>query len=194
MLYEIQGIRPILTLLNGKEYVQYPRSGILPFSGFGFLVAPLCYMSTDTNEIYTIFRSFFCRNLSYLSSFSSNRSSILSLIYNFDNLFQIHFADLTRHFKKILYDINIQVYQWFLSCFGAILSPQYSFILFDIIILSDSLNILIFLALSILDHKKSILLESYDVTVIKTIFENIRYENINMIDLLYRFMKQITES
>jgi hypothetical protein len=64
ILYEIQGIRPILTLLNGKEYVQYPRSGILPISGFGFLVAPFCYRSNNINEIYSIFRNLFCRNLS----------------------------------------------------------------------------------------------------------------------------------
>jgi hypothetical protein len=41
-----------------KEAV-YPPNGVLPFLGIGYYIAPLCFLYSDSAEIYTVFRAMY---------------------------------------------------------------------------------------------------------------------------------------
>ena len=85
VISEIQGVRPIILILfndnnntNNKLGVPYPASGLIPFKGLAFQISTLCYLSTNLVELYTVVKYFFCKYLSYLSSYTTNKNSILS--------------------------------------------------------------------------------------------------------------------
>jgi hypothetical protein len=189
LLDDVQGIHPVILIGINQESTVYPKSGIIPFQGLSYLVAPFCYMSTDLEEVYHIFKAFYSKYLSYLYSFTTDKNSALTLIYNFNIYFELHLSDLKRHFRKINFDVNVLAMTWFTSCFGFIVSPNSMFIIYDIILLVDGLEILPLLALSILWSKRYILLDISDGNAVEICFDNIRFENINVVDVLFNYLK-----
>jgi hypothetical protein len=189
VIYDIQGIRPAILISVNKEFTMYPKSSLIPFQGLAFILAPFCYMSTNLNEVYAVFKSFFCKYLSQLSSFTSDKNSIVTLIYNFNHYFEIHFQELKKHFKKINFDINVIVYGWISSCFGFLISPNNLFIIYDIILLTDSLDILVLLALSLIHSKQYVLMDINDKNSVEDCLENMRFEFLNVIDCLFNYLK-----
>jgi hypothetical protein len=208
VLSEIQGIRPILIHSNQKYVLNqnmnnfintnspittacpYPSSGIIPMKGLAYLCAPFCYTSNNVAEILLVFKSFFCKYLSFLSSFTSNKNSILSLIFNFHHIFSSfnEFNELYLHLQKIPFDINPTVFDWISSCFGEIISPENVFKIFDIMILTDNLSILVIGALSILFFKMKSLLGVQTKEEIKNILEMLKYESIDIMNLICNFL------
>jgi hypothetical protein len=195
ILTEIQGIRPIVLYSINNSSSQntatpYPSSGLMPFQGIGFQCAPFTYISTDTSEIFQLFRNFFCKYLSFLTSFSTNKNSILSLIYTFNQNFTStqELKDLFMHIRSLRIDINSIVYFWIVSCFAEILSPENVFYLYDIIMITDNLLILVLFSLSILYSKKRIILNLQTKEEIMQVFDNLKYENIQVLDCISKYI------
>jgi hypothetical protein len=201
ILTEIQGVRPIIlySINNSNSSsskttaTPYPSSGLIPFQGIGFQCAPFTYISTDTSEIYLMFRNFFCKYLSFLTSFSTNKNSILSLIYTFNQIFTTspELKDIFIHFKSLKIEINSIVYFWIVSCFAEILSPENVFHLYDIIIITDNLLIFVLFSLSILYSKKKIILNLQTKEEIIQVFENLKYESIQVLDCISKFFSSV---
>lgn len=63
-----------------------PPAGVLPFKGFAYYVAALCYVSDKPPEIYYLMRAIWCRHLCHIHSISSHPKSIISLCKTFEDL------------------------------------------------------------------------------------------------------------
>jgi hypothetical protein len=190
IIQEVKNLPPTILLgcKNTNEYCPYPMSGILPFSGLAFQAAPFCYSLQNS---YITFRCFYTKYLSFLTSFTSNKNSILSLIYNFSYLFKINFPEVFFHFRSIHYDINPQIMFWYQSSFGEILTPINVFLLYDLILLSDTLYPFILFSLSIVNNVKQLLLQVHTHEEISSILQNIRFENISVLDYMSKFLSNL---
>lgn len=195
LITEVQGIRPLILISsNNKEnnyYCPFPMSGFIPFPGLASQMACFCYISTNPSEIYPLIKNFFCKYISYLSSFSTDKNSALSLIYNFNSLFQTLFKDLYTHFSTLHYDANLIFFQWLSTCFSNLIPPQGVFILYDITILTESLLIFVLFGLSIFLHKKQNLLNFNTLEEIKHCLDFVQYESIDTAELLFKLINFI---
>jgi hypothetical protein len=63
-----------------------PPSGILPCKEFGKYACPFSYMSEKEDEMYFIFRAFYCKYFCFLNTISSHPQSIVSLCKFFEDL------------------------------------------------------------------------------------------------------------
>ena len=71
---------------NEKPVGFFPPAGVLPVQHFSRYIAPFCYISTQREDTYFIFRSFFTKYTSFLQTVSSHPQSILSLAKLFEDL------------------------------------------------------------------------------------------------------------
>ena len=62
---------------QGNQYQVFPPSGILPVVGMAYLVVPFCYLSEKFEEVYLLFKYFYCKHLCFLHSFDLNEKSVL---------------------------------------------------------------------------------------------------------------------
>ena len=200
LLTQIQESRPILTLKLKEDsnelsstYIPFPPSGMFPFQGLAFQLATFTYMSNIMEDYYPIAKFFYAKYLSYTTSFTTNKKSILSLLSSFNNIFnKIEiFSFLKKHFNDCRFDINCQVLYWFLTAFATVLGPQSVFWLFDLIILSDNMGIFILFALALINYRKSQLLTLNSKDEIESCFENIMYDQINCLKILNDFLNDI---
>lgn len=202
LLFEIQGNRPLIMIpkstevksiisdskstnnSNSKEYIVYPPSGIIPFQGFCFLIGPFMYLSTSFSEVYTITSKFYTKYLIKTTCFSSDSNSVISLIYNFENILSTLFADVKANFNKINFDINAEVLKWFGSGFAEVLSIQDVFIIYDLILLTDSLHIFVVVALSIVNYKRSEMVSASNGDDVNNSIFYLKFEEIRILDLI----------
>jgi hypothetical protein len=194
LFYEIQGIRPIIIInsTDTDESCIYPYSGIFPISGLPYQCAPFSYMSINPNEIYAVLRNFFAKYLSHLSSYTTNNNSILFLIYNFQNLLDTYLVDLKNHLAKIGFDILETVFEWISFSFSNLMGPKEVFYLYDLIIISDNMIIMVYFALGLLNHKKQNILMTSTKEEMKNILEYLKYENIEPCEILLK-IKEYTD-
>jgi hypothetical protein len=173
--------------------IPFPPSGMFPFQGLAFQLAAFTYMSNIMEDYYPIAKFFYAKYLSYTTSFTTNKKSILSLLSSFNNIFnKIEiFSFLKKHFNDCRFDINCQVLYWFLTAFATVLGPQSVFWLFDLIILSDNMGIFILFALALINYRKSQLLTLNSKDEIESCFENIMYDQINCLKILNDFLNDI---
>lgn len=199
ILSEMQGIRPMILInisnnntvpTSNTVSTPFPASGVIPFSGLSFQIAPFTYISTNVSEIYPMCKTFFCKYLSHTSSFTANQNSIITLIYAFNKIFSSHdiLKDIHRHFANKAFDINPVIMFWISSSFAKIITPENVFILYDMIVLSDSLFILVLCALSVLFYRKSILLALNTKEEIINNLDSVKYEGINVLELINKFL------
>ncbi len=188
LLTKNQSVKPLLYLsLNStseKRSLVYPPSGVIPLYGICYQCAPFSYLSSDVNMIYSIYSEYYCKYLSKISSFSSDNNSLISLLINFENLFSLLFTDIKQHFASLYYDINTEVCKWFLNSFTEVLSVQDVFILYDIILLTDSNHIFVLCALGIINYKKKHILTLSTAKDILNSLYFIKFEEIRIVELI----------
>jgi hypothetical protein len=192
ILKEIQGVRPVILTSLAKISnicVPYPSSGLIPFAGISSQCSCFTYMSTKKSEVYAITKNFYCKYLSFTSSFTTHKNSILSLIYNFNSLMEStpSLQDLNNVLNRNNFDINRTVMTWIFSSFADVVSPDNVFIIYDITILTDSLFVYVLLSLSLLFYRKSILMTLLTREEISNSLEFIKYESISVLDVMSKF-------
>ena len=145
---------------NPSIYLPFPPSGLFPNYGFAFQMAPFTYMSNNIDDFYLIAKLFFGKYLSFLSSYTSNKKSILSLLASFDNIFFSLecFSSLKQHFRNKNFDINEEIITLYMTSFSSVVDPQNVFKLYDLIIITDNMGIFVLFALSIVYYLKDELL------------------------------------
>jgi hypothetical protein len=217
LITEIQGIRPILTLnlsksdinmnkngnninkdnLNNSSqlanmFVPFPPSGIFPNYGFASQMAPFTYMSNNIDDYYLIAKLFFGKYLSFLSSYTSNKKSILSLLSSFDSIFfsMNCFAPLKEHFKNKKFDINEEIINLFITSFSNVVDPQNIFKIYDLIIITDNMGIFVLFALAVVYYLKEELLNANNSEEIFATFENIIYDQCDALELMRDFINE----
>ena len=177
---------------NPDVYIPFPPSGLFPNYGFASQMAPFTYMSNNIDDYYLIAKLFFGKYLSFLSSFTSHKKSILSLLASFDNIFFTLncFSSLKDHFKNKKFDINEEVIMLFMTSFSNVIDPQNVFKIYDLVIITDNMGIFVLFALSVVYYLKEELLNSETAEEIFNTFENIIYDQCDALELMRDFINE----
>ena len=180
------------TFQGPEVYIPFPPSGLFPCYGFASQMAPFTYMSNNIDDYYLIAKLFFGKYLSFLSSYTSHKKSILSLLSSFDNIFFTMncFSSLKDHFKNKKFDINDEVITLFMTSFSNVIDPQNVFKIYDLIIITDNMGIFVLFALSVVYYLKDELLNSNTVEDIFNTFENIIYDQCDALELMRDFINE----
>jgi len=179
-------------LPNPNIYIPFPPSGLFPNYGFASQMAPFTYMSNNIDDYYLIAKLFFGKYLSFLSSFTSHKKSLLSLLSSFDNIFFTMncFSSLKEHFKSKKFDINEEIIMLFMTSFSNVVDPQNVFKIYDLIIITDNMGIFVLFALAVVYYLKDELLNSNSVEEIFSTFENIIYDQCDALELMRDFINE----
>ena len=177
---------------NPIIYLPFPPSGLFPNYGLAFQMAPFTYMSNNIDDFYLIAKLFFGKYLSFLSSYTSNKKSILSLLASFDNIFFSLecFSNLKQHFRNKKFDINEEIINLYMTSFSSVVDPQNIFKLYDLIIITDNMGIFVLFALSIVYYLKDELLNCNTIEEIFSTFENIVYDQCDCLELMKDFINE----
>ena len=179
-------------LSSPNIYIPFPPSGLFPNYGFASQMAPFTYMSNNIDDYYLIAKLFFGKYLSFLSSFTSHKKSLLSLLSSFDNIFFTMncFASLKEHFKNKKFDINEEIIMLFMTSFSNVVDPQNVFKIYDLIIITDNMGIFVLFALAVVYYLKDELLNANNVDEIFNTFENIIYDQCDALELMRDFINK----
>jgi hypothetical protein len=179
-------------LSSPNIYIPFPPSGLFPNYGFASQMAPFTYMSNNIDDYYLIAKLFFGKYLSFLSSFTSHKKSLLSLLSSFDNIFFTMncFASLKEHFKNKKFDINEEIIMLFMTSFSNVVDPQNVFKIYDLIIITDNMGIFVLFALAVVYYLKDELLNANNVDEIFNTFENIIYALCDALELMRDFINE----
>ena len=179
-------------LSSPNIYIPFPPSGLFPNYGFASQMAPFTYMSNNIDDYYLIAKLFFGKYLSFLSSFTSHKKSLLSLLSSFDNIFFTMncFASLKEHFKNKKFDINEEIIMLFMTSFSNVVDPQNVFKIYDLIIITDNMGIFVLFALAVVYYLKDELLNANSVDEIFSTFENIIYDQCDALELMRDFINE----
>ena len=177
---------------NPDICLPFPPSGLFPSYGFSFQMAPFTYMSNNIDDFYLIAKLFYGKYLSFLSSYTSNKKSILSLLSSFDHIFYSMqcFSSLKEHFKIKKFDINEEIINLFVTSFSNVVDPQNIFKIYDLIIITDNMGIFVLFALSIVYYLKDELLNCNTNEEILSTFENIIYDQCDCLELMKDFLNE----
>ena len=177
---------------NPNIYIPFPPSGLFPNYGFASQMAPFTYMSNNIDDYYLIAKLFFGKYLSFLSSFTSHKKSLLSLLSSFDNIFFTMncFSSLKEHFKNKKFDINEEIIMLFMTSFSNVIDPQNVFKIYDLIIITDNMGIFVLFALAVVYYLKDELLNANSVDEIFSTFENIIYDQCDALELMRDFINE----
>ena len=177
---------------NPTIYLPFPPSGLFPNYGLAFQMAPFTYMSNNIDDFYLIAKLFFGKYLSFLSSYTSNKKSILSLLASFDNIFFSLecFSSLKQHFRNKKFDINEEIITLYMTSFSTVVDPQNIFKLYDLIIITDNMGVFVLFALSIVYYLKDELLNCNTIEEIFSTFENIVYDQCDCLELMKDFINE----
>ena len=177
---------------NPDICLPFPPSGLFPSYGFACQMAPFTYMSNNIDDFYLIAKLFYGKYLSFLSSYTSNKKSILSLLSSFDHIFYSMecFSSLKEHFKIKKFDINEEIINLFVTSFSNVVDPQNIFKIYDLIIITDNMGIFVLFALSIVNYLKDELLNCNTNEEFLSTFENIIYDQCDCLELMKDFLNE----
>jgi len=100
--------------------------------------------------------------------------------------------DLKDYFKSYGFDINSVVLDWFTTCFSELFNPEQLFKIYDILLVTNNYQILIIIALALLDNKKSKLLVLNSKNDIVTLFKNYRFEDVDIFVMTKNYLENST--
>ncbi|KAK9862111.1 hypothetical protein WJX84_010388 [Apatococcus fuscideae] len=162
---------------HGQTHGAYPPSGVLPFRGMAFWIAPLCYLSQDPGVVYSLAVSLFDRHWSRLLSFvpSLQPASLPCLAAIFHLLVHEVEPEVTRHIESLGITPLQLVLPWMVNAFVDQLPVEQVLLLWDRIIAHDSLLPLAILALAVFVFRREVLLAAQSATEVVETMRDMSY-------------------
>ena len=193
LLLSLQGTRPILTIDINDKKIPFPPSGMFPFQGLAFQLAAFTYMSGNMNDYYLVAKNFYAKFLSYMTSYTSHKNSILTLLCDFSYAFNECdlFNDLRKHFLSFRYDINTQAIYWFMTSFATIITPENVYKLYDLIIITNNMSIFVLFALSLIYYRREELMKLVTEDDVNKSLNDICYDQINCLEVMNNLISSI---
>lgn len=170
---------PLIGISEGKSVGSIPPCGVIPFKYFSKYIAPITFLSEKPEECYFIFRSFYCKYLCFLHSFTSEGRGIISLCRLFEDLLQAYDSDLMYHMNQLGVPPLRIAFPWIFYSFIGYIEVEQVFLLWDRVIGYDSLDIIVLLAVALFVYRSDALMQCtskeetddlfYDLSHIKAI-------------------------
>lgn len=110
--------QPLVTY-NSSDKPQglFPPSGVIPGQSFTMMLAPFAYISDVKEEVYFIFRAFYCKYFCHLHSISSHPQGIISLCKLFEDLLQMYEPEVCYHLNLLNINPLKIVFNWLYFCY-----------------------------------------------------------------------------
>lgn len=168
--------------------VPFPPSGVPPFRGQSQYGFPLCYVYTQPQQLYYVYRTLWSRFWSQLHSFSSQPSGLLSLILLFEELMQEHLTEVCTHLMHLDVHPTSMALPWIISAFSSALPVDQTLLLWDRILGFDSLELLPILAVAVFAYRSTWLLQATDAQHVERILAVSNFGSLKVVPLLQLFL------
>lgn len=89
-------------------------------------------------------------------------------------------VELKEYLRNFGVDTNTIILDWFNTCFSEFICPEQLFKIYDILLITNNYQIMILIALAILESRKSKLMTKVSKEEIITVFKNMKYEDIDV--------------
>ena len=148
-----------LTAMIGsdKEVGPYPPAGVVPCRHFAKFICPFCYISNTTEEVYYIFRGFYCKYFCQLHSINSKSQGIIGLCKLFEDLLQIYEPEVCYHLNQLGINPLKIAFPWIFYCFVGYLEVSEIYFLFDRILGFDTVEVVPILAAAIFVYRSTLI-------------------------------------
>ncbi|XP_042871283.1 TBC1 domain family member 19-like [Penaeus japonicus] len=162
--FEHSSASPPLSVARGQTpspdtLVAYPPCGIIPFHGFTMYAAPLSCLYEDPVQLYFTFREMYCRYWYRLHVVTSHNQGAAALALQFELLLQSSETRLWQHCAAMGIQLLPIVFKWIVRGFSGYLIPDQLFILWDVVLSWESLEVLPVLALAIVSFRRENLMD-----------------------------------
>ncbi|XP_014787246.1 TBC1 domain family member 19 [Octopus bimaculoides] len=158
---------------NSDLSVIFPPSGVIPFHGFSMYVVPFCYLYSEPEQLYFIFREMYSRFFFRLHCISSHEEGILSICLLFEQLLQTLEPEVFFHLKLHGIQPLRIAFKWIIRAFSGCLACDQVLLLWDRILAFDSLQILAVLAAAIFSFRKSNLMKVQSLSAAEGVFADL---------------------
>jgi len=159
-----------------------PYCGVIPCQQFARYALPFLYTSERPDEVYFLFREFYCKYFCFLNSLSSHPNSILRLCHLFEEIFYKQNPKLAIYFANNGIEPLPIALQWMMYAFIGFLDVEQLFCLFDRIIGYNSLELLALLAAGIFMKKAEKIVRYKSREKIEEVCMNLK--NINVVECI----------
>ena len=173
-------------LTPDKSASPFPQSGVIPIKKFSALFAPLCYISTNKEDCYYIFRSLYCKYFCHLNTISSHPQSIVSLCKLFEDLLQMYEPEVCFHLAQLGVSPVKTAFNWIVLAFVGVLEVDQIYMLWDRILGFETLEILPIFAASIFVFRANLILNCQNQDEFEELFNDL--SNIKVVPLLQHFL------
>ncbi|KNC49381.1 TBC1 domain family [Thecamonas trahens ATCC 50062] len=150
---------PGISLVDPSSGAAYPPCGVVPPEGLAHMIAPLAYLSSAPDGVYSVFRALYTRHLVRLSALASGSESLLTLAAAFETWLAELDPVLAAHCTAIGAPPLRAAFPWLVRGFSSFLPPGQLLALWDRIVAYDSLYVVPALAVGIFTLRASSLLE-----------------------------------
>jgi len=166
-----------------------PPCHVIPFHQQTLLCCPLCFLHSDPQNAYFLFRKLFCKFLCRLHIISSQPATILSLCKLFESLTSYLYPSLFFHcVNKIGVQPLTVVFPWIFTAFASYLQNEEVLSIWDRIISfhDDGLLLLPIICCAIFGFRKEDLLKCETPESLHGVLKDLR--TIKVIPLLQHFL------
>lgn len=124
-VYDMLSAKPNVPLIatgpNDKPIGIYPACSVLPVQHFSSYFAPFCYISDQKEEVYFIFRAFYCKYICHLQTISSHPQGIISICKLFEDLLQTYEPEVCFHLNQLNINPLKTAFPWIFYAFVGVL-------------------------------------------------------------------------
>lgn len=165
----------------------FPPSGVIPFQGLSLYVAPLCYLYTEAETAYFVFRQLYCKYFCLLHTFSSHSEGLIAQCKQFEELVSTQEPRLFYHMAVTLNCPPLKIaFPWIVTAFSGYLEVEEVLLLWDRIIGFDSALIVSLLAAAIFVFRKEQILEAKSAEEAQELFQD--GNKLRVVPLLQHFL------
>ncbi len=109
---------PVVCLNSNEKVIGvFPPCGVIPHKRFSQLIAPLGFLSNNSEDCYFIFRAMYCKYFCNLYNISSHPESILTQSKLFEELLQMYEPEVCFHLAQLGICPLKTAFPWITFCF-----------------------------------------------------------------------------
>lgn len=163
-----------------------PLNGVLPFSGLIMYLAPLTYVTTDTVELYFLFREMYVRYWSDLNCIATDSGTILHLCQLFEDLVGRSTPAAVFHLINMGISPLDIAFPWIQSAFSGVLQIDQVLLLWDRVIGFDSVEVIAYVAAALFHFRAEELISATTREALDDLFAELM--EIQVVPLLQSYL------
>lgn len=165
----------VLKGADRKELGCFPPAGLVPIKHFSRYVAPFAFLSDRVEEVYYVFRSFYCRYFCYLNSLTSHPKGIISLCRLFEETLQTCESDLMYYLDSLGVSPLRLAFPWITYAFVGYLEVDQVLLLWDRVLGYDSLDVIALFAAALIAYRSEQIMQLNSQEEIEDLFYDMQH-------------------